>query len=520
MTRLPDEILKEILVPPLRIPDVEFSSTGRASESPFGRTVRNSSSLLLVSKQWMRVATPLLYEVVIMRSTAQAQALAYAIKSNKAFGMFIKKLRMEGGFGKSPAHFIALAPNIRELFVTLDLWSSDSPSGLCSMLSGMNLCRVVINHQDGDIKNAKATQLWKSLCTCIPHWSNLEILEYHSTYAISINGKGKYWELAALLKASPSVKHVVFTYVPQLVLAKMALFTSLETVSVELMSSQQRGFISNNHTLRKLVKVRPERNTEHKTTPKVSSIASVVAGFKPLEKVPKHTAKPIWDLIFSFATHSYYAETPPSGKPLTAPNSSPSRSLCYLTARTLCLVSKSFREIARRHLFSIVQVESRRRFSAFTDTINDNDALARLVRVLRVKFLRSHETDCDNRMTQLLPKLTSLVCLDVPLIDLRQLKLLKPPASTNLQTLDVRLAACSESGRDTVNLGVLGGLTYFRCTFDSWESLRRPKLPLTLSVHLPNLTSFSIGMHDSEDTLDAFWTNAVPYPPPAMWATS
>ncbi|TDL29915.1 hypothetical protein BD410DRAFT_46665 [Rickenella mellea] len=136
MDRLPDEILKEILEPSLHIPDDEFSSIGRARESPFGRTARNSSSLLIVSKRWMRVATPLLYEVVIIRSTAQAQALAYAIKSNKAFGLFIKKIRMEGGFGKAPAQFIASAPNIRDIFLTLDLWSSDNPAGLCSVFSG------------------------------------------------------------------------------------------------------------------------------------------------------------------------------------------------------------------------------------------------------------------------------------------------------------------------------------------------------------------------------------------------
>ncbi|TDL16456.1 hypothetical protein BD410DRAFT_704907, partial [Rickenella mellea] len=112
---LADEILKEILAIPLQIPDEEFS----ARQSPFGQTAHNSSSLLVVNKQWMRIATPLLYEVVVIRSTKQAQALAYAIKSNKALGMFIKRLRMEGGFGKSPAQFITLAPNIREVSVTL-----------------------------------------------------------------------------------------------------------------------------------------------------------------------------------------------------------------------------------------------------------------------------------------------------------------------------------------------------------------------------------------------------------------
>ncbi|TDL29916.1 hypothetical protein BD410DRAFT_46603 [Rickenella mellea] len=141
--------------------------------------------------------------------------------------------------------------------------------------------------------------------------------------------------------------------------------------------------------------------------PHVLPIASVIAGFKPLDNVLWHIAKHIWDLIFSFATHSYYLEKPPSVKPLTAPYFSPSRALLYASARSLSLVSKSFREIVRRHLFSIVQIENSRRFLAFSHAINDNDTVGQLVRIFRVNFLRSSlGAAYDNRMTQILPALT------------------------------------------------------------------------------------------------------------------
>ncbi|TDL29965.1 hypothetical protein BD410DRAFT_780479 [Rickenella mellea] len=509
MSKLPDEILKEILAPPLRIPDDEFSFTGRARESPFGRKARNSSSLLVVSKQWMRVATPLLYEVVIMRSTAQAQALAYAINSNKAFGLFIKKLRMEGGFGKAPAQFIASAPNIRELFVTLDVWSNDGTSGLCSVLSDMNIRRLIINHQDPAIKNAQSTRLWQSLSSCIPRWSNLRILEYHTTYMMAKSGKDKYVDLVTVLQASPSIKHVVLDSVPRRDLCELTAITSLETVSVESIESIRSGMFYS-VPLSKIVQVRTEVQDE--PTPVVLPFASVVGSFKPLENVPTHTAKPIWDLICSFAVHSYYVEKLPSVKSHNAPDLSPSRSPFYRTARSLCLVSKYFRDITRRHLFSIVQVETNPRFSLFCRAMNDSDTLVHLVRVLRVNCLRELlGGDYNNHMTQLLPKLTALVYVDVPLLDLGQLELLNPAVSTNLQTLDVRLAVHTQSDTDPVDLGVLYGVVYLRCRVDPSVPFRSPTWRLPgLAVDLPNLTRFSMGVNEKEDTLDAFYSIKMP----------
>ncbi|TDL29963.1 hypothetical protein BD410DRAFT_893158 [Rickenella mellea] len=367
MSTLPDEILKEILAPPLQISDVEFSHTGRARESPFGRKARNSSSLLVVSKQWMRVATPHLYEAVIIRT------LAYAIKCNKAFGRFVKKLRMEGGFGKAPAQFIASAPNIRELFVALDLWSNDNPSGLCSVFPVLNVHRLIINHQDHTIKNAKASRLWECLSTCIPKWLNLVILEYHTTFGMTSLRKDKYMELATILKASPSVKHMVLDCVPRYELCELAGVPSLDNISVESIQPPYEG----SYPLpRKIVQVRTKYPDN--PAPEVLPIPSVVGRFNPLMNVPKPTAEFIWDLIFSFATHSYYVEKPPSVKPFTALNLSPRRAPFNRTARRLSLVSKSFREIVRRHMYSTVQVESDENFATFCNVIKYNDTLALL----------------------------------------------------------------------------------------------------------------------------------------------
>ena len=97
-SQLPDEIIKEILLPALFVPDKLFSNTSMES-NPFAGYELSSSTILVVCKSWLRVATPLLYETVVLRSKAQAQALAGVLKNNSPLGHFIKKLRLEGGYG-------------------------------------------------------------------------------------------------------------------------------------------------------------------------------------------------------------------------------------------------------------------------------------------------------------------------------------------------------------------------------------------------------------------------------------
>lgn len=100
---LPDELVSEILSPGLRVPDDMSLKT--SAVSPFANPASVSSSVvLLVCKAWLRVATPLLYHTVVIRSKAQAGALIPAVKGNHDPGRFIKKLRVEGGFGPRRSH--------------------------------------------------------------------------------------------------------------------------------------------------------------------------------------------------------------------------------------------------------------------------------------------------------------------------------------------------------------------------------------------------------------------------------
>ncbi|KAF7369194.1 Zn(2)-C6 fungal-type domain-containing protein [Mycena venus] len=95
----------------------------------------SSTYLLGVCKAWLRVSTPLLYNVIIFRTTSQTEALRTVLKSNKGFGLFIKKLRVDRGFGAAVQAVLKYAPNITDLFLILCIWDSDNVRGLCNGLS-------------------------------------------------------------------------------------------------------------------------------------------------------------------------------------------------------------------------------------------------------------------------------------------------------------------------------------------------------------------------------------------------
>jgi hypothetical protein len=173
MLKLPDEMLHECLSPVLSVPDDKFAST--STQSPFSSVSGNSSAqMLLVCKRWLRVAYPLLYHTVVIRSSGQAHALADALQANPTLGRHVKKLRIEGGYGSATHRILTLAPNIAVLYLSLIIWSEDSVSGLCRSLAIINPSRVILHDDLLHPKfNAKSRQLVLKLCECIPLWSNL-----------------------------------------------------------------------------------------------------------------------------------------------------------------------------------------------------------------------------------------------------------------------------------------------------------------------------------------------------------
>jgi hypothetical protein len=114
---LPDEIISEILSPALHVSDDLLCDTSPASS--FATYGKSTSTFLFVCKDWLRVSTPLLYNVVVLHSKAQPKALDTTLKKNPDLGRYIKKLCVEGGFGPSMRGILKNAPNITEISISL-----------------------------------------------------------------------------------------------------------------------------------------------------------------------------------------------------------------------------------------------------------------------------------------------------------------------------------------------------------------------------------------------------------------
>ena len=171
MDSIVDELLDLILGHTLVIPDSEFSRLSTCVFARLDARFASSSSMLLVCKRWLRVATPLLYGTVVVRSVGQAHALADAFTMNPPFARYVRRLRIEGAWD-GLGTILKSCTRIRVLFLALHIWSNDSVTGLCSGLSQINPAHVIICDEHA-LLNAKLRKVVTALGDAIPKWTNL-----------------------------------------------------------------------------------------------------------------------------------------------------------------------------------------------------------------------------------------------------------------------------------------------------------------------------------------------------------
>jgi hypothetical protein len=138
---LPNEITKEILVLAIQ-PDAAFEAfIDLKTDLP--PTLVKPLSYLLVSRSWLQIATPLIYETIVLKSQRQAVGLAVSLKLTPELGLCIKHLRINGGFGSAAKKILASSPNVKSIGLTITIASTDSTSGLFAGLCLINPTRLI-----------------------------------------------------------------------------------------------------------------------------------------------------------------------------------------------------------------------------------------------------------------------------------------------------------------------------------------------------------------------------------------
>ncbi|KAF7365446.1 F-box domain-containing protein [Mycena venus] len=370
---LPDEIISEILSPALKVSDEAFSDTSPTS-NPFAHYSESSSAFLLVCKAWLRVATPLLYHVVVLRSKAQAAALDVALRENPELGRFIKKLRVEGGYGGPMLKIIKAAPNITDLFCSINIWSSDNVSGLVRALPTMNPIRVIMfDTPYHGTRNKNSQLLLDTLKICVQkEWKNLAVFElpysshYSSTTLLAISSS---------LKEAPALKTLVvpamrlFGPTPPEHLVMIAENPSLQSIELrpptnprfaaDLVAPLSAAFTHS--SLRGLVKI-PEN-----PGPPVSRTPTPPPSMSLLQYSTGSVPEKIWDRILRFAM---------------------ARDVEWKSQpRPFWLVSKKFARLALPYLKESLLFQSPFDYDDFLDKLPIEPSLRTQVRTL---YIRAH----------------------------------------------------------------------------------------------------------------------------------
>ncbi|GJE91924.1 hypothetical protein PsYK624_080760 [Phanerochaete sordida] len=125
MDRLPEEILRDILAYDLRVPHAEFLFYRDWHGDP--PALPRPACHLLVSKRWLRVGTPLLYECMRLKKPEHTAAIAQLFRAHPHVGAAVRCLRLEGGFGKELAH---VAKHITGLRLDCGVYTSTWESSL------------------------------------------------------------------------------------------------------------------------------------------------------------------------------------------------------------------------------------------------------------------------------------------------------------------------------------------------------------------------------------------------------
>ncbi|KAJ7053972.1 hypothetical protein C8F01DRAFT_1374872 [Mycena amicta] len=346
----PDELISEILSPALRVPDVLFSDTSNVS--PFADYAPSSSNYLLVCKGWLRVGTPLLYGTVVIRSKDQARALARTFSENEDadLGRFVKKLRIDSGYGIPMRVIFQSIPNLTDLYLCLDVAAPDAVDPTCKGLQLVSPTTLILKGHSslspGKSANSKLiSKLANGVSEAIPGWKNLTTVKY-SRIA---------WEKKFSRPLAKSARlTTLFVRSVQDADGAYTIFAScpLQTIYIlERMGDYDRKFLDERPALRKLVKLAIQPRSAMSQIFGLASSQPVVDEplpalnpfYIPMAAAAEDVQNAVWSRVLYFAMAVVERGWEP--KPANLPEKLP-----------LLLVCRKFHSLGLPHFFTHIRL--------------------------------------------------------------------------------------------------------------------------------------------------------------------
>ncbi|KAJ7728877.1 hypothetical protein B0H16DRAFT_1428404 [Mycena metata] len=378
---LPDEIISEILSPTLKVPLDLFSDT--SLESPFVSFSSSCSSTLLVCKSWLRVATPLLYSFVIIRSKAQANALQLTLQTNPQLGNFVKHLRVENGYGMAMYHILAKTPNIVHTVISLQI--QDASTGLVKGLPLINPTTLsIIDETDFFLKNQAVMKVITTIESCAEKWKNLTEVRFPYTQSMGIRKS-----LCSALCSCATVQVISWpTYSRYLApsIVEFSQYPNIRVVNIRAKpESKSRFRLSESpppevEDARLTTLIRWEDTFINTAAVATLQVPLVDASFRPLVSTPQEIVDRIWSRVLFFAMLSLeqHPEDVPPAKLLDDKiNSSRFQFL---------LVSRLFYRLALPNLYQIPVLATAAMLGSFSSALVENHVLGEHIRVLDLRL--------------------------------------------------------------------------------------------------------------------------------------
>ncbi|KAH9915996.1 uncharacterized protein B0H18DRAFT_1039517 [Fomitopsis serialis] len=195
LSTMPEELLERILafaVTPSSPSAPHRPSWHVATPNATKSGIAPHATSLLVSRKWLRIATPAFYRHIVLRSDRQTATLAYSLCTNPELGRWVRSIRVEGTYQILP-DVVRFCPALEEFDMTVDSGPSGPPAPIvssqrpptvdaavvrfCTSLSCMHRLRNLVIRKNAYLTLPGPTHIFEELGKAIRRWKYLECVQ-------------------------------------------------------------------------------------------------------------------------------------------------------------------------------------------------------------------------------------------------------------------------------------------------------------------------------------------------------
>lgn len=168
---LPEELVERILALCVLVHQDAPARPSWHAKSP----ARSTSSVLLVNKAFLRIATPLFYKTLVVRSAAQLKSLLdNALTPNPELGTYARNVIISGSYD-GLHELVHLCQRLEIFDMTLDStpWAEDVRTKFADSLPEMSGIKHLIVRKDAYLTQEKPKYMISQLTAAVSQWNAL-----------------------------------------------------------------------------------------------------------------------------------------------------------------------------------------------------------------------------------------------------------------------------------------------------------------------------------------------------------